>query len=315
MKNLLKFEVPICRVSDSNVLDVNIKVEFFNTITIENDRNNAIEISTNYYSPKIGDKLYFLPGVNIPRVKLKQLILDYNIKIVKNVQEATAIFGNQHSLSKIINTAWYYTIPTKDFKVCIDLLTPSMDQHQVDKIKTALEFYEEELVYSDWASVYNLLNEDLPPYKNQIVNPGSLLNVNRSSATVAEPQEEYRELILNIENKEIFNEAELIENLNGDDAIIINDEVFEQLNKMFESTDTDNHIIAMEIMANSRYKESLLYIHLLFKHYANLIADNHTKNHVNFKSLLSYLNKDKYNLKSTLDGIVENLLFRKVLTT
>jgi hypothetical protein len=49
--------------------------------------------------------------------------------------------------------------------------------------------------------------------------------------------------------------------------------------------------LAMEIMANSKYVESLIYLELLFYRYAGRISDRHTKNHVNFKSLLGYLGK------------------------
>jgi hypothetical protein len=70
----------------------------------------------------------------------------------------------------------------------------------------------------------------------------------------------------------------------------------------------------MEIMANSRYKESLLFIHLLFKEFYHKMADSRTKDHVNFKSLLSYLQKDRYTLQSTLDSIVKSMMDKGVLT-
>ncbi len=57
---------------------------------------------------------------------------------------------------------------------------------------------------------------------------------------------------------------------------------------MFKSSDKDNHIMAMEIMANSNYVESALYLLLLLEEYGHRIADCNTKNHVNFKSMVSY---------------------------
>ena len=96
--------------------------------------------------------------------------------------------------------------------------------------------------------------------------------------------------------------------------LLINAEVYDQLTQMFVSTDEDNHIIAMEIMANSNYKQSLLYMHLIFKEHYYKISNCHTKNHVNFKSLLAYLGKDNYSLQSSLDTIVKSLLEKQVLT-
>jgi hypothetical protein len=57
---------------------------------------------------------------------------------------------------------------------------------------------------------------------------------------------------------------------------------------MFKSSDQDNHIMAMEIMANSNYVESALYLLMLLEEYGDKIANCHTKNHVNFKSMVSY---------------------------
>jgi hypothetical protein len=46
--------------------------------------------------------------------------------------------------------------------------------------------------------------------------------------------------------------------------------------------------MAMEIMANSNYVESALYLLMLLEEYGAQIANCHTKNHVNFKSMVSY---------------------------
>ena len=83
---------------------------------------------------------------------------------------------------------------------------------------------------------------------------------------------------------------------------------------MFTSSDDDNHILAMEIMANSKYKESLLYIEMIFKNHAYTIGQSSSKNHVNFKSLLSYLNKNNRYIDTSLDDIMDSLISKKVLT-
>ena len=57
---------------------------------------------------------------------------------------------------------------------------------------------------------------------------------------------------------------------------------------MFESSDEDNHVLAMEIMANSKYEDSILYLLMLISEYSYRINVSNTRNHVNFKSMLSY---------------------------
>lgn len=290
-------------------IDTGVALNATNAVT-----KNNITISPNEYIPKIGDKLYFLPGVNIPRVKLKNLILDYNVTIVKNVKDATAIFGSKHSISKMMTTKWYYSLKTEDFKECYQALKPHLDDRAIDNIDTALEFYTGEWVHSDWNSITKICDNDLNVYKTLIINPGIVAESNRTSKYLEVISEEYYKLLSDLQGKVILSDGSLVDKLNGDQAIVINAEVYDQLTQMFESTDEDNHIIAMEIMANSNYKQSLLYMHLIFKEHYYKISNCHTKNHVNFKSLLAYLGKDNYSLQSSLDTIVKSLLEKQVLT-
>jgi hypothetical protein len=44
----------------------------------------------------------------------------------------------------------------------------------------------------------------------------------------------------------------------------------------------------MEIMANSKYEDSILYLLMLISGYAYKINNSNTRNHVNFKSMLTY---------------------------
>jgi len=131
---------------------------------------------------------------------------------------------------------------------------------------------------------------------------------------VHEINKDYIHLYQLIKGREIIDESCLLDQLNGDDAVIIDADMFTQLSTMFNSSDDDNHILAMEILANSKYKESLLYIEMLFKDYSYKIGNCHTKNHVNFKSLLSYLGKANRYIDTSLDNIMESLISKKVLT-
>jgi hypothetical protein len=118
-----------------------------------------------------------------------------------------------------------------------------------------------------------------------------------------------------IQGKPIYNETELITNINGDDSTIIDEEVFQQLKNMFESSDSDNHILAMEIMANSHYEKSVLYLQMLLSNYCYQISNSHTKSHVNFKSMLSYFNWIPRNIGNrSAEKIVEIIDDKGLLT-
>ena len=314
MKNILVFSTEGSEINpDSSIKRLYLEVE--TVVVVDNaEQENFGNHSGLDYTPKIGDKLYFMPNVNIPRVKLKNLILDYNIKVVKNIEEATAIFANKHSLSKMVNSKGFYTLPLENFKNCFELLKSSLDLRQKTAVETALEFYTESIVFLNWESLSIITNGGLQVYRNSIVNEGTLAYEKRSTVSVQTISPGDAKILKDIEGKPVYSDGSLVSNLNGDDAVLIDEVVYEQLSQMFKSSDLDNTVIAMEIMANSKFKESLLYIHLLFKEYHQSIAESHTKNHVNFKALLSYLGKDNYSLESKLDTIVDSLILKGVLT-
>jgi hypothetical protein len=55
-------------------------------------------------------------------------------------------------------------------------------------------------------------------------------------------------------------------------------------------------------------------LEILFKEFNNTFSRNHTKNHVNFKSLLSYLGKSPSSMSTSIDDIVDSLRHKGVLT-
>jgi hypothetical protein len=84
---------------------------------------------------------------------------------------------------------------------------------------------------------------------------------------------------------------------------------------MFESSDSDNHILAMEIMANSHYEKSILYLQMLLSNYYYQISNSHTRNHVNFKSMLSYFNWATRSLGSRSAEQIVSIIDEKGLLT
>jgi hypothetical protein len=84
---------------------------------------------------------------------------------------------------------------------------------------------------------------------------------------------------------------------------------------MFESSDSDNHILAMEIMANAHYEKSVLYLQMLLSDYNYQISNSHTKNHVNFKSMLSYFDWAPRNLGTRSAEQIIKIIDEKGLLT
>ena len=306
-------------IKADTTVDYNTRDLTYCTLSVSSDLyidnyDKVVNIVHTEYTPQIGDKLFFMPGVNIPRIKLKDLAIDYNIKTVRDPLEANVIFAGTNTAAKMTDSMWEYSIPTDLFKSFIEAADHILDDSDKEKMKLALEFYDKDFILTDWPTCSTLGDDTLDIYKQEIKNTGSRIRVSRESHRVFKIDPEYNALYYKIKDIELYSEGALLDKINGKDSVVIDSEVFEQISAMLQSNDNDNHVLAMEIMANCNYKESLLYLEILFKEYAYKFADCPAKNHVNFKSLLSYLNKDRTTMNTSIDEIMDSLISKNVLT-
>lgn len=256
-------------------------------------------VNSKGYVPTKGDTIYLLPGVNIPRMKLKDLALNLGIRVVRDPEKATVVFSGKSSVGKLTTSNWYYfadanTILENVKKLC-------KDDYYIDKLETAISSTGATRVCSGWSDMRNTLcNGDMSIYESQYIYG-------------IEP--EYIDTYNAIQGKPIYCESELLTNINGDDSTVIDYDVYKQLKSMFESSDNDNHILAMEIMANSHYENSVLYLLMLISDFSNVISNTHTKNHVNFKSMLAYFNWIPRQINSqSADDIIKMIDEKGLLT-
>lgn len=284
-----------------------IKVE---PLYCADSNTNIVTATDKDYTPSKGDKLYFLPGVNIPRVKLKDLSLQHGIKTVRNINDATHIFAGKNTKDKMMSRAWYYTINTSAVRAILNDPELVMDDYYKENLTQALEFYTEDVVIIDYSAAGQLRNSELAAVKRYTYN-----SISRNSSTYYSVDDDHTDLFPDILTLDIYDESKLIKHINGEDAATIDATMFNQISDMFKSSDGDNHVLAMEIMANCNYIDSLLYLEMLFKDHANKMYNCHTKNHVNFKSLLSYLGNSKSNMDTSVDDIMKSLINKDVLDT
>jgi hypothetical protein len=231
-------------------------------------------VNSKGYVPTKGDTIYLLPGVNIPRMKLKDLALNLGIRVVRDPAKATVVFSGKSSVGKLTTSTWYYFADANTILENVNKLCN--DDYYIEKLETAIASTGSERVCSNWSDMRNTLcNGNTTIYESQYfygIEPDYLDTYNA------------------IQGKSIYCESELITNINGDDSTVIDYEVYQQLKSMFQSSDDDNHVLAMEIMANSHYEKSVLYLLMLISDFSNIISNTHTRNHVNFKSMLAYFN-------------------------
>jgi len=269
-----------------------------------------INFTEDSYKPQKGDKLYFLPAVSVPRIKLKDLTTTLGIKTTRSIEDANAIFGSERTFNHITESSWFSYCSTSRFKQYLEEASSILTLDFITMINDYLESYNEEIVLlKNYATTRIMQDED---------NSFSLTHEEIDNDHFTSFKDDYdylRELLFLDEVKcKLYSEDEIIKHVNGENAIIIDEEVFKNLSSMFMSTDQDNHILAMEIMSNCNYKKSLLYIELLFMDHSQTMVNTGKKNHVNFKSLCSYLSKDSTYLSTSLDNVMESLEGKGQLT-
>lgn len=304
---------PILRISsDTLASGYNISEQSnitFNLNTLHASFDDDIELELNLvktpYLPQKGDKIYFLPAVNVPRVKFKNVCLEYDIKTVRDATQANVFFGNSKSIHQMTDSTWQYKLSTENFLSFIEIIKDKMDKYYYDNIITAFEFYENEFV----AVTHNIM----AVINNTLVNVD--FTYSKYSSRLITVDDSYISLYNHLQTVTIYEEATVIDILNGEDATVIDEQMYDQLSQMFNSSDTDNHVLAMEIMANSKYTESLVYLELLFHDHSYRISGSNTKSHVNFKSLVSYLDKNSRYLETDIDDIAKSLIAKEQFTT
>jgi hypothetical protein len=254
------------------------------------------------YTPAQGDTIYLMPGVNIPRAKLKDLALNQGIKVVRDSDKANVIITGKATTGKVLNGSWYYTAPIAKIEEYLDKV--NVDDYYKDNLRTAMQSSESQNVYFNYSTKVSITSNVVTSVFTGSSNHYYYIH------------DEWKELIDDCQNKVVYDESELLAMINGDDAVTITNEIYTQLREMFKSSDRDNHIMAMEIMANSNYVESALYLLMLLEEYGGRIANCNTKNHVNFKSMVSYFGLRVRDLEYLEpDDVSKKLVSLNLLTT
>jgi len=257
------------------------------------------------------DMYYFLPGVTIPRIKLKDIANTHKVRTVRELESATHIFIGSDTLNKITSPDWHYFCRTDTFKefMADAKANGNIDDYYYDKFTTAVEFYTNDLVLISWKT-WRFLDDD------SILYSPSARGIKDDSGGYNKKfyilDSDYAHLVTDLQGKTLYTEDSLLEYVNGDDAIVIDKSMFETLNDMFNSSDKDNWTLAMEIMANCKYKDSLVYLGILFHDHYYKIDGMHTKRHINFKSLVNYLGTGYSSIDK--DDIMTILIKKKKVT-
>lgn len=243
------------------------------------------------------DKLYFLPGCSVPRFKVRNL---FNVTI--KPLNATAAFVSKDGLQGSENTLNHYAdlCPISVYEARI-----FMDAVYVEKSK----------------QVFDMLLTNNPTVNTIYVTPriwnmgswGTGFGYKPFQTCIPKEihQHRFKQVCKNNEyqllspihgsdiakiNCPVYYEESLLKLLNVGN-IEITEEKYEELRSFGRTADKENHILMMELMSNSDFEKSIFYLLALLKEFGKKIVLLKERDHVNFKSLLSFLNLTDKNLE------------------
>ena len=289
-------------------LEYNISVDFKENSTSISFQNStrglkdATSVYKHFTHPETNfklnskDKLYFLPGTNVPRAKLKDTFSKLKIVSTKDIDttDKFIVSGNTYDKLFEFRYARFYKVSfiQKILKLLEKIGYP-IDEYDLENFNESLENYESEYIICN--NLYFLTQSVIKNELSKILDATVIEKINQinssswTSMTCLKKKDNY-DLYEKIMSSKLYSERTLLRDINGDDSVTINQEIYENLCEMLDSSDEDNHTVAAEIMANSDYESSISYILLLLhNHYYTLSLTKGSK-HVNFKSLLSFLN-------------------------
>ena len=250
-------------------LQINIYEDLGRTVLsskIELEKANFI-ISKNKYSLKPNQSIFISKNCSIPKAKLRTIMMSHNLKVTKNFKEADVCFidPSPSALARISESTSCYTII-----------------NDVEKIVDCFRYF----MVDEGLDLYRLKDTDIDILENHIKEGEKIIvdykNLNQIKrfcnidnndycydySTYLKEGIDYECYEYFLDNKiVVYNHQDLMEILNGKDALVIEKKEYEQLKSMIESSDEDNLLLAMEMMANCDYTKSLLYLCILFENY------------------------------------------------
>lgn len=273
------------------------------------DVNKLISNNAKDYKLEKDDILYLYPGCSIPRIKLKSFKEDNDITTtIKQDKANKTIASNSSGFNFFDYRQWNITprviVKTDDFINFLkkefsedDLLAFNFDDMLEKYPSILIGYYAEMIIEKDHSSYANIMNTS---YSDRM-----------DYMPVKEGLENKLEFLINNLDK-IYNQESLIKLVNSSSEKI-DDDMYKMIQELFESPDKANHEMAMELIANCNYEESINNLYKLFYKYAYQMSCCKNKNHVNFKSLLKYL-RLTFNSRLDFDNTLRNISKLRQLT-
>lgn len=257
------------------------------------------------------DKIYLDKSVILPRLKLRNLCKEQNIKIVSNISDANKIYINK-DIFRIHNRLYASNNFSLTKETALELcrisgtdLTEINDFIEINKIENfCVPYYSVSDILKYQGSKLSIkckneLEICISDEDNKFLILGDVINIHHI--------DHYKKIINS--KAIIYNDQSLHKVLNNDRNL--DEETYQNTRELLKSKDTDNTILAMEVMANCNFEKSAVYLLLLYSEFYQQIYNSPYRTNISFKTLTRYFNFTHI-LKTT--GIIQKLKEKKLLT-
>lgn len=303
-KYILLDRKSITKINDNEEKNIiNMVIPKLVTGFTNDDISDVFNIQQNW-TPGENEKLYFLPGCTVPRFKVRE-----KFSCTIKPTNATTIFIPKNNLE-------FSDSGFDGFKNCYQIENNSAEKGRL------LHFMKSQNVPQMGISYENLIKSN--PNANILLS-GNLLSyglwhnsysIESLHYVIDKYSFDAKTLYCYSTNSEMKNitcpiyfEEEILNILN-EDKLNITETKYQELRAFGLTMDDENLMLMMELMANSNFEKSVGYLTLLLFEFKNNIPYLKNCDHVNFKSLLTYLGltrSDLVNHKFTFNE-TENLL-------
>ena len=252
------------------------------------------------YTPAKGDRIWFYPGCDIPRFKVKQFCINNDVAVVKYAEKASVKFIGPTSIMELIKGRFVTTIVKADFLAWFDrIMCNSYITLREDIVKNTSD-----VIYID--------NSTFNKFKSKDLFANNILKAENEYLQINYMQEDSYALFIKMQEDPLLRSQDDLLNLLNT-GVILDEQMYNDIHRLFESTDKENTKLAMEAMANCDFQQSAVYLLLLMKEYGQKISDSGNRHHVNFKSLVKYF--QIRNLENmTVDSMIDSLRCQKLLS-
>jgi hypothetical protein len=279
-------------------------INFTQKYLFEGDGKTLLSFSASpRYTPTKGDRLWFYPGCDIPRFKVKQFCIKNDVAVVKYKEKSSVRFMGPDTIKDMILAFNGRIVPKDHFLNWLDGILCNAYMELKDSVaKSQADF-----VYVYGGAMGSFCKKDL--FGTKVLYPRTD-TAQYGYERYVEP-ESFQQLSEMINDTGLKSQDDMLSLLNT--GVEMDLEMYTEIHRLFESTDKENTKLAMEALANCDFQKSAVYLLLLLKEYGSKISDSGNKHHVNFKSLIKYFQIT--NLENiSVDDMINALRYQKLLS-